>query len=241
MPEKRSSFDGAERRRLYLFRHGSVDYVNSNGEVVPDPDDVSLNDRGRAEADAMRALIEEIPLDRAVCSGLRRTVETATIVLDGRDLPVDIDSGLEEIRHGRDRPPEFDLFRDVAYSHWHADEPGSRFLGGETYAGFYARISSAIEGLVGRDGWHDMAIFAHGGTNAAVLGWVTGLGLNAFGVFDQATCCLNVIDFDVDRDSSAVIRKTVRGMNITAVDPAKHRRTSGDMEMLASHLMRFDT
>jgi probable phosphoglycerate mutase len=240
MRKKRSSLDGAERRRVYLFRHGSVDYVDSGGEVVSDPNDVSLNERGRTEAEAMRALIDDIPLDRAICSGLRRTVETAQIVLGRRDLQLEADSGLEEIRHGRDRPPDFDLFRDVAYSHWRAEEPGSRFLGGEPYAEFYSRVSATMCELVDRPDWHDMAVFAHGGTNAAVLGWVTGLGLSAFGVFDQATCCLNVIDFDIDRESSATVRKIVRGINITAGDPAKHRRTSGDMEMLASYLMRFD-
>ena len=176
----------------------------------------------------------------AICSGLRRTRETASIVFEDRDLELEVASGLEEIRPATERRPEFDLFRDVAYSHWRAGEPGSRFLHGEHYAEFYARVSEEIEALTSRPDWHNMAIVAHGGTNAAILGWVTGLGLNAFGVFDQATCCLNVIDFDIDTQSSVVLRKVVRGINITAADPAKHRRESGDMEMLASYLMRFD-
>ena len=234
------SLDGAERRRVYLFRHGAVDYVDEHGEVVPDPDDVSLNQRGREEASAMHAMFADVAVDTAVCSGLRRTRETAAAVLGDRQVELEVARGLEEIRAATDRRPEYDLFRDVAYSHWRAGEPDQRFLGGERYADFYRRVSATMDDLVSRPDWHDMAVFAHGGTNAAVLGWVTGLALRAFGVFDQATCCLNVIDFDIDRESSAVIRKTVRGMNITAADPAKHRRTSGDLEMLASYLMRFD-
>ena len=52
MTDKRISMDGAQRRRLYLFRHGAVDYVDQDGKVVPDPDVVSLNVKGQSQADA---------------------------------------------------------------------------------------------------------------------------------------------------------------------------------------------
>jgi hypothetical protein len=38
MTGKRTSLDGAERRRLCLFRHGAVDYVDAPGRVVADHD-----------------------------------------------------------------------------------------------------------------------------------------------------------------------------------------------------------
>lgn len=239
MTDKRMSLDGAERRRVYLFRHGAVDYVDAAGQLVPDPDLVNLNTRGQAEADAMHELFADVAVDRAVCSGLTRTKQTAERVLAGRQVSVEVDSGLQEIRPAGERQPDFDLFRDVAYSHWYAGEPGSRFLGGERYSEFYARIAATMEGIVADREWHNIALFAHGGTNAAVLGWVTGLELAAFGVIDQATCCLNIIDFDVDRDHGTVLRKVVRGMNITATDPTTGKRDSGDMEALAGFLQKF--
>jgi len=63
------------------------------------------------------------------------------------------------------------------------------------------------------------------------------LGCSAFGILDQATCCLNVIDFDVD-DNGIVRRKTLRAMNVTADDPAKGKRHAGDMETLARRMLR---
>lgn len=87
--------------------------------------------------------------------------------------------------------------------------------------------------------WHNLAIFAHGGTNAAILGWTTGLGWSAFGAIDQATCCLNVLDFDFDATNQRLLRKIVRAMNITADDPAKSGRHSSGMESLARRLMKF--
>ena len=49
---------------------------------------------------------------------------------------------------------------------------------------------------------------------------------------------LNILDFDFD-DSGVLVRKTVRGMNITADDPVMHRRDAGDMEMLARRILKM--
>jgi broad specificity phosphatase PhoE len=71
------------RRRLYLMRHGSVDYFLDDGTPVP-PDTVPLNTTGRAQADAAGALfaVSNVRFDRVLVSGLPRTVETAQRVLD---------------------------------------------------------------------------------------------------------------------------------------------------------------
>lgn len=242
MKARRAALDGAERCRIYLFRHGAVDYVDVHGKVVadPNPDGVALNAKGQAQAEAMRELFAGVTVDRAVCSGLRRTRETASRVLGERTLEIEIHAGLEEIRAARgDAANDFDLIEDVAFSHWKAASNGSRFLDGELYADFYPRISAAMELFTRSPDWHNLAIFAHGGTNAAILGWTTGLGLSAFGAIDQATCCLNVLDFDFDATNQRLLRKIVRAMNITADDPAKSGRHSSGMESLARRLMKF--
>ena len=240
MKARRVALDGAQRRRIYLFRHGMVDYVDEHGNVVADPDGVALNEKGQAQADAMRELFAGVTIDRAICSGLRRTRETASRILGERELEIEIHSGFEEIRPARGEVAyDLDLVEHVAFSHWHATKNGSRFLGGELYADFYARISVAMDALIDDPDWHNLAIFAHGGTNSAILGWATGLGLSAFGAIDQATCCLNVLDFDFAVEDKRLLRKVVRAMNITVDDPAKSGRHSGDMESLARRLMKF--
>lgn len=240
MKAQRVALDGAQRRRIYLFRHGAVDYVDNDGNVVADPDGVALNQKGRAQVDAMHDMFAGVTIDRAVCSGLRRTRETASRVLGERDLELEIHAALEEIRSARgDEAYDLDLVEHVAFSHWRATETGSRFLAGELYADFYKRISTAMDSLTSDPDWHNLAIFAHGGTNAAILGWTSGLGLSAFGTIDQATCCLNVLDFDFAAGDARLLRKVVRAMNITVDDPAKSGRHSSGMESLARRLMKF--
>lgn len=236
--ERRTALDGASRRRIYLFRHGSVDYIDADGNVVPDTDEVILNETGQAQVAAMSDLFADVQIDKAVCSGLLRTRQTGEAILGARDVALEIDTGFVEIRQIQgEAPAGYNLLDDVAFSHFRATDDEARFLGGERYSDFYARISSAVEDILADDSWHNLAVFAHGATNAAVLGWVTGLGCAAFGVLDQATCCLNVIDFDVDK-SGQVLRKTLRAMNVTADDPAKRNRHYGDMETLAHWMLQ---
>ena len=233
----RMAIDGAVRRRLYLFRHGAVDYINPDGSWVDEPDLVSLNERGRQQAEAMAELFRDVQIDAALCSPLPRTRQTGEAILGNRDVTLKVVEDLGEIRAITGQAAGgYDIVSDVAFSHWRAHQADATFLGGERYRDFYARVSAAMEAILADQSWHNLAVFAHGGTNAAVLGWATGVGLDAFGLLDQSTCCLNVIDFDVD-ESGQLLRKTVRGMNITAYDPVMHRRDAGDMELLAQLLI----
>ncbi len=153
-----------------------------------------------------------------------RTRQTGEAILGNRDVKLKVVEALGEIRPITGQAAGgYDIVSDVAFSHWRAHQADATFLGGERYHDFYARVSAAMDAILADQSWHNLAVFAHGGTNAAVLGWATGVGLAAFGLLDQSTCCLNVIDFDVD-ESGQLLRKTVRGMNITAYDPVMHRR-----------------
>ena len=234
---RRTAIDGAIRRRLYLFRHGAVDYVNPDGSWVDEPDLVDLNEHGRQQAAAMAELFREVPIDAALCSPLPRTRQTGETILGDRDVELEVVEDLGEIRPMMGQAAGgYDIVADVAFSHWRAHQPDATFLGGERYHDFYVRVSAAMEAILADPSWHYLAVFAHGGTNAAVLGWATGTGLAAFGLLDQSTCCLNVIDFDVDQ-SGSLLRKTVRSMNVTAYDPVMHRRDACDMELLAKRLL----
>lgn len=236
---RRTALDGASRRRLYLFRHAAVDYVDENGDWVADPDLVDLNERGKAQAAGMAELFVGVHVDKAVCSGLPRTRQTGERILRGRGIELEVFAELQEIRPLKgETAGGYDVLSDIAFSHWRAPDAEARFLGGERYHDFYVRIGNAMEKLLADPAWHNLAVFAHGGTNAAILGWATGVGVQAFGLLDQSMCCLNVMDFDFD-DAGRLVRKTVRGMNITADDPVMRNRHAGDMEMLARRILKW--
>jgi probable phosphoglycerate mutase len=226
-------FDRTIRRRIHLMRHGEVSYFLPDGQRVPDSRTVTLTENGRAEAGGMHDLMTTIALDRAICSGLPRTVETANIVLGERKLPLEKVPELEEIRGGdataraRLSPP------DYAYAMYKAVEPGACYANGENFGAFYARVTGAFSKIIEEMTWTNLLLVAHGGVNRGILAYATGAGLNGFAVFEQDTACLNVIDVDTDIDSGAVVRFALRAINVSADDPTKATRRLLTMEKLA--------
>ena len=74
------------RRRIYLMRHGFVDYTSPEVRAARDPSIAYLTDEGREEARAAGIALSDVHLDLAFHTGLRRTEETAEIVLSVHDL-----------------------------------------------------------------------------------------------------------------------------------------------------------
>jgi probable phosphoglycerate mutase len=223
-------FDRGRRRRIYLMRHAEAAYVDADGRIARDPRAVPLTARGRREAAHMSELLAPAHFDRAVCSGLPRTVETAEIVLTDKRLPLERVPDLEEVRGGARGAGAAITPRDVAYSVWQAERPDGRFLGGESFEELRVRVMSAVERLVAQPSWKQLLLVAHGGVNRVILAWALGAPLAAMARMEQDSACVNVIDLDHEGDSSALVRTTVRALNVTAGDPAKHEQWLTSLE-----------
>lgn len=233
----RRSFDGAHRRRIHLFRHGDVSYVDDDGNRVPDSRVVPLTKWGHEQAAQMRDFMSEIKVDRAVCSGLPRTIETASGILGNRDIEIETREAFQEIRSDQNRYQTLTDLNDVAYAFAEAHKPGASYGGGEVFAEFEARVTGGLQDLLADPSWSSLALVAHGGVNRALLGWITGAGLQAFSTFEQSTCCLNVIDVDMDEDGK-IVRTLLRGTNITTYDPAKKDIHLTALEMIADRMSK---
>jgi len=229
-------FEGGVRRRIYLMRHAEAAYLDSDGRMARDPREVPLTAHGRREAAAMGALLAPAHFDRAICSGLPRTVETAEIVLADKRLPLERLFQLEEVKGGRRGPGIPFTARDVAYSIWQAEHPEGRFLGGESFAELRARVLGAVEGITAQPDWRRLLLVAHGGVNRVILSWALGAPLGAMPRMEQDSACLNVIDLDHDPGTNALLRTTVRALNVTAADPAKHERWLTSLERQGQEL-----
>src|SRR5579872_3720445 len=90
----------APRRRIVLMRHAEVDYFDDAGKPFQ-LDTVPLNAEGRLQAQHAARELAGTPFDRAVCSGLTRSVETAALVAGHREVVVEHCLDLREIEPGR--------------------------------------------------------------------------------------------------------------------------------------------
>ncbi len=229
-PQGGTLMDGAGRRRIYLMRHGHVDYFSPE---LTDPRVVRLTDDRRAQADAARVALSGIEFDLAIHSGLPRTIETASIVLSGRYNAPAMRSvaGLEELKSGWLRAASREeLAARLAFAFDAADEPDAKFMpDGENFASAELRIVAALNLLIAGDNWRRALIVAHEGVNRIVLGWACGGGLASIGAFEQDLGCINVIDLDLTPappstapDSGlAIERAIIKAMNVTPYDYLK--------------------
>ena len=180
------------RRRLYLMRHGAVSYFAPGGRPV-DPEQVPLNEEGRAQAEAARELLASVRLDRVLASTLPRTVETARLVVPGVE-PEEWPE-LSELRGDRlsGISPE-DLEAEFVHAFRGVVPNEKRFLGGETVGSLFDRVLPALQHLLADDSWDTVLAVLHGGVNRAILSYALTGERMFLGHFEQAPGCLNVLD-----------------------------------------------
>lgn len=213
------------RRRIYLARHGDVTYFDESGRPFR-PDTVPLNDAGRAQATALARELANVPIDRVVSSDLPRCIETATILVGGKNLQLETFAELREIRPGRlaDLPPEAALRAFVgAFAGF---DRTIQFLGGETFGELADRVLPCFHPLLDDSDWQHLLLVAHGGVNRLLLAQAIGADLKAFGAFEQDAGCLNIID--VSQDGAFLIRL----VNATPYDLVKTNLHLTTMERL---------
>ena len=217
------------RRRIYLMRHGDVDYFAPDGRPYQ-PAIVPLNAEGRLQAAAAGRELTAVPLDRIVTSGLRRTVETAELALESRGLTPESRFELREIEPGRLLTALAGSPDEIEHAFLGAIDDAiardTRFLGGETFGALLDRVWPCFEALLADRSWRHLLIVAHGVVNRVLLTRMLGSGLTGLGAFEQDAGCINVIDVD---DSG---RFLVRLLNHSPLNALKHGSDLTTMERL---------
>jgi phosphoserine phosphatase len=217
------------RRRLYLMRHGAVDYFDPDGRPLH-PETVSLNEEGQRQAETAGRLLADEPLDRVITSGLARSLETARLVLAPRILPLEIRRDLREIETGKlmglGDPLSKEVERAFAGALHSGLRPTDRFLGGETFESLAHRVEPCFQQLLAEPGWKHMLIVAHGVVNLHLLSHILGAGLGGLGTLEQENGCINILDVEPDG------RCLVQTLNYTPLNPLKVATQLTTMERL---------
>ncbi|MBQ9157685.1 MAG: alpha-ribazole phosphatase [Eubacterium sp.] len=188
--------------RIYLVRHGETIY--NKKKCYYGVTDVPLSDEGSRQIKEMVPAFGNISFDRVISSPLKRAVETASILLNGREIPLKTDDRLME--------QNFGIFEGYTYkelsakypeelSAWNQDFSDYRIPEGESFSDVRKRIDTFIKDLSRGQG--SLLITAHKGTFGHMLAGLLGLSLTGYWnfVFDQG--CYSCIDLE---DGYAIIR-----------------------------------
>ena len=228
-------------RRLYLMRHGFVDYTSAEVRAAQDPSIAYLTEAGRDEAQAAGLALSDVQLDVAFHTGLRRTLETAEIVLNEHRLKtpeLECESRFAELRSGQyiDFKSAEHLAATMTFQFERAGETGATFLeGGERFSDAMQRIEDGLKGLLSRPGWATGLLVAHEVVNRMILAWSIGAPLGASAAFEQDTGCINIIDFDLVPDefgTTRIERTLIKAVNLTPANYLKNGMNLRSLEAI---------
>ncbi len=234
-------FKEPDRRRIFLLRHAEAAYISADGTVTNDLRNVPLTPTGQIQARKQAAILASVAFDKAICSGLPRTRETAKLVLAYRDHPqLEVVPELEEIRGGGPPREGSDMTAWLAHvaNPWAgADHPDAQFLGGERFVDFADRVIPAFDAIIADRSWRTLLLMLHGAVNRMIFNHVIGVAWQGRTSIEQDNCCINVIDVDSAEDGTAE-RYLIRAVNLTGYDLNKSSMHLTTMEQAAQRIAR---
>ena len=229
------SLDGNVRKRLYLFRHGEVDYMSS-GKVVDDPDQVNLTENGRQQAVNIDENTKEFTIERIVCSGLPRTIQTGEHVAKRRGIKIESFPSLKEYQWDPKLLMETDITK---FGYLFEDSKAKEMIGGTEDADeFYKRVTVTLEKII-KEEFSQIAAFLHGAVNAAIMCWVNDVDISFASKYDQDHAALNIIDIDVS-SKGEIIRKILKRYNIPPTLASLDSETMSSWEKTASKIANLN-
>ena len=229
------SLDGNVRKRLYLFRHGEVDYMSS-GKVVDDPDQVNLTENGRQQAVNLDENTKEFTIERIVCSGLPRTIQTGEHVAKRRGIKIESFPSLKEYQWDPKLLMETDITK---FGYLFEDSKAKEMIGGTEDADeFYRRVTVTLEKII-KEEFSQIAAFLHGAVNAAIMCWVNDVDISFASKYDQDHAALNIIDIDVS-SKGEIIRKILKRYNIPSTLTSLDSETMSSWEKTASKIANLN-
>ena len=226
------------RRRLYLMRHGSVNYFTPEGKPVS-PETVPLNELGIDQARAAGKLFAEhgVRFDRIITSGLERTEQTALHVQEtaGHIAPTQQLPGLQEIRGGRLATiAEKDLLHSFTAATDGVVDEDVQFLGGETIGQMLDRVLPEIDAIRADKTWDTLLLVLHGAVNRAILSYLLTGQRQLLGGFEQSPACINVLDI-----GEARVDIVLRMVNLSPLDWLQPGNRKTTMEVLFEQYTKY--
>jgi broad specificity phosphatase PhoE len=148
--------------RILLLRHAET---SAPDQFHGAESDVSLGDRGRAQAEAVALELAARRPDALVCSGMRRARETADAIARACGLVPEIQDALHERRmgflSGRPKAESMPIY-EAERTRWMAGDLDASHDGAESFAEVRDRVAPVFLDLAERWQGKTVVVVAHG-------------------------------------------------------------------------------
>lgn len=164
---------------LLLVRHALNDWVGDR--LAGWTPNVHLNDKGRAQAEALAQRLVGCPIAAVYTSPLERAVETAQAIAAPHRLEVQIREGVAEVEYGEWTGQSLkDLAKEEAWRVVQFYPSGARFPGGEAIREMQARAMAELDAIVAAHPSEMVVVVSHADVIKAALATYVGLHLDLF-------------------------------------------------------------
>lgn len=184
-------------KKIYIIRHGQTDY-NLQGIVQGSGVDSSLNDNGRAQAQAFYEAYKEVRFDKIYTSSLRRTTESIQSFLD-LGIASESLSGLNEIswgtKEGQRITPNEDAYYHWMLNQWQLGKTQERIEGGESPEDVTKRQEVALNRILSQTQEQTVLICMHGRALRILLCRLLNYPLKSMDMFEHHNLCLYLLEY----------------------------------------------
>lgn len=142
---------------LYLVRHGKT--VDNASGLIQGQRDVELSSEGIEAAKELQELVSKLDIDVVISSPLKRAIDTAKIITDGK-YPINIDDRITERNWGMIEGVNFETVD--SYKNWNFNiNTNDNYI--EPVRDFLDRLSNFIEDTRARYKDSKVLVVAHSG------------------------------------------------------------------------------
>jgi broad specificity phosphatase PhoE len=196
---------------LLLIRHGETDWLGK--QLAGRLPDIHLNGAGRAQAEALAAMLRPIPLDAVYSSPLERAMETAEPTARAAGKRILADERLQEVDFGELTGKPFTELRGMSiWQDVHHTPAMVRYPAGESLSEAQARAVQMVEEFRSEADAGIVACFTHADTIRLALAHLLQMPLAAYHMLVADPASVSVV---------FITRKAVRveGINLPAGSP----------------------
>ncbi len=183
--------------RVFLIRHGAT--VLSAEDRFAGAVDVLLSDGGRDQSRRLGARLAREPITVAFASPMKRTLETARLIVEPHAIAVTAVDGIREIAHGRwEGKTRQDVEREYPeeYARYEHDPFSFAPVDGESGLAVTARALPALLKIVEDHCDQRIVVVSHKATIRLLLSSLLGFDPRKYrDRLDQSPCALNILDF----------------------------------------------
>lgn len=183
-------------RKVFLVRHGHIDSGREKRYIGIS--DLPLSNAGIGQAIRLKEYFSCTELEKAFTSPLKRCLQTAEILLEGRDISTGVIDGLKEINMGAWENKTIDYIRynfPEQYEKRGANIDTFLPPGGESFLQLEKRAEQAFEYIVGNTAGN-ILIVSHAGVIRVILSKLLGFSLKDIFKINQPYGCINRLSWD---------------------------------------------